>query len=149
MSKVVLPSGYEFELAADGYSAMGDNTVSFSILSGESTLEELETLFSGVDHFKVIAGEDMSDPAIVVNYYGYTRVQTLTKIPEYYIGASDEDGNPIYVSVSTITCIKRAIEDRMKDVEESIDDIVMSIIGGDDLLDELDAPADEDAPVEG
>ena len=147
MSKVVLPSGYEFELAADGYGGGSDN-VFFTILSGDTSLENLEAIFTGVDHFKVVGGDDMDNPSIVANYYGYTRVQTLTKIPEYYIGASDEDGNPIYVSVSTITCIKRAIEDRMTDVEDSIDDIVMTILGGDELLAGLNA-AEENAPVEG
>ena len=138
MSKVVLPSGYEFELAADGYGGGSDN-VFFTILSGDTSLENLEAIFTGVDHF---------NPSIIENYYGFTRVQSLTKIPEYYIGATDEHGEAIYTSATTITCIKRAIEDRMTDVEDSIDDIVMTILGGDELLAGLNA-AEENAPVEG
>ena len=136
MSKVVLSNGYEFELIADGYSADAEG-VHFSIQSGDKTLEEIEQIFSGIDTFKVIAGEDMSDPAIVANYYGYTRVQNLSKIPEYYIGVDQETGDAIYVAVTTVSCIKRAIEDRISDVEDSIDDIVMTILGGDDLLADL------------
>lgn len=146
MSKVVLPSGYEFELAADGYGSGGDS-VFFTILSGDTTLENLEAIFTGVDHFKVVVGDD-DNPSIIENYYGFTRVQSLTKIPEYYIGATDEHGEAIYTSATTITCIKRAIEDRMTDVEDSIDDIVMTILGGDELLAGLDA-AEENTPVEG
>ena len=146
MSKVVLPSGYEFELAADGYGSGGDS-VFFTILSGDTTLENLEAIFTGVDHFKVVVGDD-DNPSIIENYYGFTRVQSLTKIPEYYIGATDEHGEAIYTSATTITCIKRAIEDRMTDVEDSIDDIVMTILGGDERLAGLDA-AEENTPVEG
>ena len=146
MSKVVLPSGYEFELTADGYGGGLDN-VFFTILSGDTTLENLEAIFTGVDHFKVVVGDD-DNPSIIENYYGFTRVQSLTKIPEYYTGATDEHGDAIYTSATTITCIKRAIEERMTDVEDSIDDIVMTILGGDELLAGLNA-AEENTPVEG
>ena len=145
MSKVVLSTGYEFELASNGYGSTGD-TVYFTIISKDRTLEELEQIFSNVEQFKVVAGEDMEDPALIANYYGYTKVQTLTKIPEYYDSVDQETGEVIYEAVSTITCFKRAIEDRMSDVEESIDDLVMSILGGDDLL--ADLGGEEDAPVE-
>ena len=145
MSKVVLSTGYEFELTVDGYGATGD-TVYFNVISKDKSLEEMEQIFSNVEQFKVISG-DSEDPTLIANYYGYTKVQTLTKIPEYYNGVDQETGEIIYEAVSTITCIKRAIEDRMNDVEESIDDLVMSILGGDELL--ADLGSEEDAPVEG
>ncbi len=147
MSKVVLSNGYEFELAANGYGSIGDS-VHFTIISGEKTLEELEQIFNGVEEFKVIIGTNMDDPTLITNYVGYTRVQTLTKTPEYYNGVNPETGEPIYTAAATITCLKKAIEDRMTDVEDSIDDIVMTILGGDEVLADL-GTEEESAPVEG
>ena len=137
MSKVVLSNGYEFELANNTYSAES-STLSFTFISDGYTLEEIENIFTGVNSFKVVDGEDS-----IANYYGYPRVDVLSRYPEFYLGVNPETGDAIYKAVTTITLSKPDIDARVSDIEDSIYDIIDTILGGGDELAGLEeTPAD-------
>lgn len=138
MSKVVLSNGHEFELANDIYN-VDNGSCSFTFISDGYTLEEIETIFTGVELFKVVSGDTN-----VSNLYGYTRVDVLSKFPDYYLGV-DSDGTAMYRPVTSVTCSKASVDTRISDIEESIYDIIESILGGDDLL----AGLEEEAPADG
>ena len=119
MSKVILSTGYEFTLADNGYGA-SDNSINFTIICNDKTLEEIETAF-------------------IAKYYGFTAISEIAKYPRFSNGIDPETGEEIFNTAVTVVCIKKAVEDRLNDIEESVDDIVSAILGGDDLF-----PADEE-----
>ena len=127
MSKVILSTGYEFTLADNGFSA-SDNKVGFTIICNDKTLEEIETIFTGVEEFKVSVGED-EDPDYIAKYYGYTSIEELSKYPRYSNGIDQQTGEEIFNTAIMITCIKKSVEDRLNDIEESVDDIISTILG--------------------
>ena len=138
MSKVILSTGYEFTLADNGYGA-SDNSVNFTIICNDKTLEEIETAFTGVEEFKVALGNDGEDPNFIAKYYGFTAISEIAKYPRFSNGIDPETVEEIFNTAVTVVCIKKAVEDRLNDIEESVDDIVSAILGGDDLF-----PADEE-----
>ena len=52
----------------------------------------------------------------------------------YYGNIYKNSVEEILNTAVTIVCIKKAVEDRLNDIEESVDDIVSVILGGDNLF---------------
>jgi hypothetical protein len=145
MSKVVLSNGYEFELYPNGVSTSGD-TISFTFVPDESTLEQLEEQWTGNTKIQVmIQNSDIEES--IGNYHNYTLVDKITKYNRYSSEVvttetgeveTDEDGNQTPITTSEIvykvgiivTVSKPSLESRLEAVEQSMGDVVSGLLLG-------------------
>lgn len=148
MEKVVLSRGYEFELVPNAVSTR-NNVIYITFKPGEKTAEELLAIWEGNDTMSV----KINDTSIKV-YNNFTRCTGVTLIPSYLISneyvcpecgtavdptattcpscnAAFEAPKMVEVrdTVCTVKCTIPDINDRMTDVEESIGDIINTILG--------------------
>ena len=148
MEKVVLSKGYEFELVP-GATSTRDNVIYVTFKPGEKTVEELLSIWEGNDTVSI----KIDDTTIQV-YKNFTRCTNISIIPNYFIcneyvcpecgtvveptattcpscNAAFEAPNMVEVrdTVCTVKCTIPNINDRMADVEESIGDIINTILG--------------------
>lgn len=143
MSKVVLSNGYEFELYPNGVSTSGD-TVSFTFVPDESTLEQLEEQWTGNTKVQVMIQNSEIEESIG-NYHGYTLVDKITKYNRYSSEVvttetgemeTDEEGNQTPITTSEIvykvgiivTISKPSLETRLSAVEDSMGDVVNQLL---------------------
>lgn len=148
MEKVVLSKGYEFELVPNAVNA-NSNTITITFKPGEYTVEQLLGIWSGNETMTV----KIDDTSINV-YSNYTKCASVTIVPNYLIsteyvcpacGAQLADPNAttctecdatfdaptmteIRATVCTIKCMVPDINDRMNDVEDSVDDLISSML---------------------
>lgn len=148
MEKVVLSKGYEFELIPNAVSTR-DNTISITFKPGDKTAEELLAIWEGNDKMSV-----KIDATDIHVYTNFTRCMGITLTPNYLISTEyvcPECGTLVEPSattcpscnaafespkmteirdtVCTVKCTIPDINDRMSDVEESIGDIINTILG--------------------
>lgn len=148
MEKVVLSKGYEFELIPNAVNA-NNSVITITFKPGDKTVEELLSIWSGNETMTV----KIDDTSINV-YTNYTKCASVTVTPNYLIsteyvcpacGAALEDPNAttctvcdatfeapamneIRGTVCTIKCMVPDINDRMNDVEDSVDDLISSML---------------------
>jgi hypothetical protein len=126
MSKVVLSNGYEFSLVANGTST-GTDSVSCTFIPDDYTLEQLETMWTGNETIKVVLDEGSDAGETIANYTGYVYVKTISKNNQYPKEGSIE-GEEEYISVVSVTCTTADLNQRVTDLESSVDDLVSAII---------------------
>lgn len=148
MEKVVLSKGYEFELIPNAVSVRG-NDISITFKPGDKTIEQLMNIWEGNNTMTV-----KIDDASVQVHSNYTKFKAITITPNYLISteytcpecgekvaptdttcptcnAAFETPNMTEVrdTVCTVKCSIPDINDRMSDVEDSISDIISTILG--------------------
>lgn len=148
MEKVVLSNGSEFELVPNATSTSG-NVLTVTFKPGEKTVEELLSLWEGNDSISV----KVDDTSIQV-YSNYTHCAAVTIIPDYLVSTKYEcpecsaevaaDATtcaacnatfeaPTLVEERVKVCTVKVsipdINDRMTDVEDSVNDIINTILG--------------------
>lgn len=149
MEKVVLSKGYEFELVPNAVSVSGD-VISVTLKPGDKTVEQLLAIWEGNDVMTV----KIDDTAIQV-HNNFTHCIAVTVVPNYLVGTEyvcPECGvvlddpmattcpacnaafeapemKEIRAAVCTVKCAIPDINARMSDVEESVSDIINTILG--------------------
>lgn len=148
MEKVVLSNGNEFELVPNATSTSG-NILTVTFKPGTKTVEELLSIWEGNDAITV----KVDDTSIQV-YNNYTRCTAVTAIPDYLISIKHvcpECGVEVAADAKTCDACNAAFEaptvteervkvcvvkvsipdinDRVADVEDSINDIINTVLG--------------------
>ena len=149
MEKVVLSKGYEFELVPNAVSVSGD-VISITFKPGDKTVEQLLAIWEGNDVMTV----KINETAIQV-HNNFTHCTAVTVVPNYLVGTEyvcPECGvvlddpmattchtcnatfvapemKEIRATVCTVKCAIPDINARMTDVEESVSDIISTILG--------------------
>lgn len=148
MEKIILSKGYEFDLVAGGISEY-DNKLEISFIPGEYTVEQLLEMFEGNNTFTV----KNSNVSVQVfkNYINCKSINleldcfidSTTVCPECHApvksNATDcascnatfesPEIQEVHAPVAKIVCVIPDINDRMNDAEESIEDLINTILG--------------------
>ena len=150
MEKVVLSKGYEFELIPNAVNVTGD-TISITFKPGDKPVDELLNIWTGNDKMSV-----KIDETDIQVHSGYTVCKAVAVIPNYLIGTEytcpkcNADIAPnatecaacgavfaegeapvmkeIRANVCTVKCSIPDINARMTDVEDSVADIIGTIL---------------------
>lgn len=149
MEKVVLSKGYEFELVPNAVSANSNViTITFKKPS-DKTIEQLLGIWEGNDTLTV-----KIDETSINVYTNFTKCTSVTVTPNYLVsteykcpecGAMLADPNAttctecdatfdaptmteVRDTVCTVKCMVPDINDRMNDVEDSVDDLIGSML---------------------
>lgn len=148
MEKLVLSNGNQFDIVAGGVSERGD-TLSFTFILGDKTAEQILSIFTGANTMTVKNG----DTSIKV-YSGYTVCKEVTVRPDYYYDteyhcpecdakvAFDATVCPecqaefeapksvvLTTTVCTVLCAVPDINSRMTDVENTVSDVILTMLG--------------------
>lgn len=148
MEKVVLSKGYEFETVTDAIRT-GTDYAAFTFIPGEFTMDQLVNIWEGNNQIKFC----IDDKEVRV-FNNFTRVNQMTLIPRYLIktlfkcpecGVEVEpdavnchacnaaferpESEAIIGPVYTVKLTLPDINDRMADAEDSIEDIINTILG--------------------
>ena len=148
MEKVVLSKGYEFELVPNAVNVSGD-VISVTFKPGDKTIEELLSIWEGNDTMTV-----KIDETDIQVHNNFTRCASVTVTPNYLVSteyvcpecgamvepiattcsqcnATFEAPKMIEIraTVCTVKCSIPDINDRMTDVEDSVSDIISTILG--------------------
>lgn len=148
MEKVVLSKGYEFELVPNAVSVSGE-MISITFKPGDKTVEELLAIWEGNDTMTV-----KIDETSIQVHKNFTRCAAVTVTPNYLISTEyacpecdalvepsattcpecnatfeAPEMKEIRATVCTVKCSIPDINDRMTDVEESVSDIISTILG--------------------
>lgn len=151
VQKIVLSKGYEFDLVTDGVRETADgNTAIITFVPGEYTVEQLLEIWKGNSTISVKLGDtsihvinnmtNCSSVSLVPDYL----IRTIHVCPEcgveveataincYNCNAAFENG-PAIQQIRGTVCVAKIqvpnINDRMNDAEESIEDIINTILG--------------------
>ena len=120
MSKVVLSNGTEFELVANAV-AESTNSVGITFKPGDYTVEGLETVWVNNEVIQI------TDDNMLRTFEGYTKVKSVL-IDHEYIDHVDDEGKDVTITVATVTVSKPYLENRVSDLESSVDDLVNAIL---------------------
>ena len=148
MEKIVLSKGYEFDLVAGGISEY-DNKLEISFKPGKYTVEQLLEMFEGNDIFTVKNGTisiqvfrnytNCKSINLELNYF----IDSTFVCPECHVPVESDATNcascnatfegpevqEVRGPVAKIVCVVPDINDRMNDAEESIEDLINTILG--------------------
>ena len=146
MEKVVLSSGYEFDIVPNGY-RVEKNSVTFTFLPLEYTVEQLMgfwnnlsaiTVKNGETSIRVFSNYSKCDSMTRVTNYllenkyycpeCHTEVEpTATTCPSCNAAFEDPTMEEVRVVVCKVTCEIPDVNDRLADAEDAIEDIINSI----------------------
>lgn len=149
MEKIVLSNGNEYELIPNAVHPASTNVLMITFKPGDTTVEEMLAIWSDNDTLTV----KVDDTSIQV-YTGYTECKSVTLTPNYLIGvkyvcpmcgtevAHDATTCPSCDAAfdaptmeeirANVCTVKVGIQDtntRLTNVEDSVDDIIDSILG--------------------
>lgn len=150
MEKIVLSTGYEFELIPNAvHETSNGEKLTVTFKPGDKTAEELLKIWSGNDTITA-----KIDETTIQVHKNFTSCASVSVIPNYLVGTkyvcpecgteveSDATTCPncnatfeaptmeeIRETVCTVICVIPDLTDRVTDVESSVDDIINTILG--------------------